>query len=101
MMRVRIDQARNDFFALGIDHFVGAVRQHRRLAESDNLTVVHRDIGVDKTARRPHLAIFYQQIQLSHELNILPSPLVKNLLYDRRSTESNHGLTKQVRFFRL
>ena len=39
MMRVRIDQARNDFFALGIDHFVGAVRQHRRLAESDNLAV--------------------------------------------------------------
>ena len=78
-----------------------AVRQHRRLAESDDLAVVHRDIGVDEAARRPDLAVFYQQIELSHELYILPSPLVKNLLYDRRSTESNHGLTKQVRFFRL
>ena len=67
MMGVRIDQAGNDFLALGIDHLVGRVRQHRRFAERDDLAVVHRDIGVDETARRPHFAIFNQQIQLSHE----------------------------------
>ena len=45
--------------------------EHRSLlAECDDLAIAHRDIRCDKPARRPHLAIFNQQIDLSHELQL-------------------------------
>jgi hypothetical protein len=94
MMRMSIDQTGNNFFALGVDHAVRRLRQHRRFAQGDNLAVAYRDIGVDESSRRPDFTVPNQQIRFGHEFPC--SPRVKNLLYDRRLVESIYGETRSM-----
>ena len=67
MMRVRVDQAGNDFLSFRIDYGLGRVRQDRRLTERHHLAVADGDIGVDESSRSPNLAARNEQIQLVHE----------------------------------
>jgi hypothetical protein len=68
VMRVRVDQAWNDFHPLGIDDCARRVGHNRRLAESDDLAVADSDIGFDKSARSPDLPSADKQVYFVHFL---------------------------------
>ena len=85
VMRMRVDQARNALSSLWHRSPPSAVSGNTGgLPSADDFAVVDRDIGIDKSARRPNLAVFDQQINF-HPLNVfLPSSWLKKFLYDQQ-----------------
>src|SRR5678816_1625079 len=66
MMRVRVNQTRNDFFPFGIDDRICGLRQHRRFSQGDHFSLMHRYVGFDNPPRSPNFSITNQQIQFLH-----------------------------------
>ena len=88
MMRVRINESRNNSLALRVDHLSGSFGQHWRLTERNDFTAADCNISINKTARRPNLAVLNQQLDIFHGVLDSPFFVIENFLYGHTLTVS-------------